>query len=81
MSDVKKCPMFKCFDPEKFLLPNCSKIAEECDWNSKISQNVRNLFFFNIKKVFYLEKILDFFFKIGEGGIFAVACVSNDITS
>ena len=29
-----------------FFLPNCCKFAVECDWNSKIFQNVQILFFF-----------------------------------
>ena len=29
----------------EFFLSNCSKFAEECDWNNKISQNVQKLGF------------------------------------
>ena len=38
---------------EIFFSLNFSKIAVECDWNSKVSQNVQNLFFFG--------KIIEFF--------------------
>ena len=30
----------------EFFSSNCGNFAVECDWNSKISQNVQNLFFF-----------------------------------
>ena len=31
---------------ENFFPVNCSKVALECDWNSKNSQNVQNFGFF-----------------------------------
>ena len=39
-----------------------SKVAVECDWNSKISQNVHILvFFFKNERDVFFEKNLDFF--------------------
>ena len=32
---------------------NCSKVAEECNWNSKIPQNVNTLGFFRKQTVFF----------------------------
>ena len=40
--------------------PNCSKFAVECDWNSRNSQNVQNLGFFEKIDGFF-EKNLIFF--------------------
>ena len=54
----------------------------ECDWNSKISQNVQNLGF--LKKIDgFFEKKIEFRIKviIDKGGKFAVECVSNGIIS
>ena len=65
---------------EIFFSPNCSRFAVECDWNSKISQNVQNLFFFFEKRWVFRKKSLNFF-KIAKSGKFAVECVSNGIIS
>ena len=54
--------MFDGPDREIFQSPNCSKFAVEGDLNSKISQNVRNLGFFE-KTMGCFEKKLDFFFQ------------------
>ena len=56
-----------------------SKFAVECDWNSKNSQNVQDLGFLG-KQMGILKK-KTFFFKINEGGKFAVQCLSNGIIS
>ena len=53
--------------------PNCSKFAVECDWNSKISQNVPILGLF-------LQKNMKVF-EIPKSGKFTVECVSNGIIS
>ena len=45
----------------EFLSPNCSKIAVECDWDSKNSQNVQNLGFSTEKLMGFLRKNLIFF--------------------
>ena len=72
-----KCPHSEF---ENCISPNYSIFAAECDWKSKISQNVRNLVIFQRKTIDFLEKN-SIFFKIGKGGRFAVHCVSNDIIS
>ena len=41
----------------EFLPPNCSKFAVECNWNTKISENVQIFWFF-------LAKRIGFFFEI-----------------
>ena len=38
---------------------NCSKFAVECDWNSKNSQNFRNLGFFGKIGALYFSKSLN----------------------
>ena len=45
MSDMKKFPIFDGSDHENFSSLNYSKFALECDWKSKIFQNVRNVYF------------------------------------
>ena len=66
--------------------PNCSKIAAECDWNRKISQNAQNLGVFRKNRCFFFEK-LDKFFKNSniltncKGGKFAVECVCKGMIS
>ena len=62
------------------LLPNYSKFAVECDWNGKISQNVRKLLF-KKKSMDSSRENLIFFLKIDKVVIFAVEYVSSDITS
>ena len=57
---------------EIFCSPKCSKFTVECDWNSKISHNVQNLFCFGKKLNL---------FEIAKGGKFAVERVSKDIIS
>ena len=60
--------------------PNCSKLAVECDWNSKNSQNVQNLgFFWKNGWVFWKKTWI--FLKIDKGGKFAVEWVTNGIIS
>ena len=60
---------------------NCSNFAVECDWNSKISQNVQKFgVFFKKKQMGFSKKILNFF-EIPKGGKFAVESVSNGIIS
>ena len=44
----------------EFFSPNCSKFAVECNRNSKVSQNVKNLFFFG-KDRWIFRKKLEFF--------------------
>ena len=44
-------------DREKFLSPTYSKFVPECDWNSKISQNVRNLGCFSKKNDGFFQKL------------------------
>ena len=39
-----------------FLSPNHNKLVVQCAWNRKISQNVRNLFFFWKNRRFFLRK-------------------------
>ena len=53
-----------------------SKFTVECNWISKISQNVRNLASF-WKKVGFLKKILSFL-KTANGSKFAVECNWNN---
>ena len=57
------CPTSDAIVLKKFLKPHYSKFAVECDWNSKISQNVQNLSspekvdrFFGKKSLFFFEK-------------------------
>ena len=52
--------------------PNCIKVAVEGNWNSKIFQNIRNLFFFGKVNGFFLE-----FFEIAICGKFFKDCVSK----
>ena len=54
-----------------FLQTNCCKLALECKWIRTISQ-------IRTQNVFYWKKKW-FFFKIGNGGKFAVGCVPNTI--
>ena len=50
---------FKFLNANTFFIPNCSKFAVECDWNSKISQNERrNLGFLNKIDGFFSKKNL-----------------------
>ena len=68
MSDVSE-------SVRSFLSPNYRNFAVEWDWNNKISQNVRNLGFFEKKNdCFFLKNEL-IFFQIGKSGKFAVECV------
>ena len=55
-----KCPMFKKPDRDSFSTQNCSKFAVECNWDSKFSQNERNLGLFWKKKWVFLQKNLNF---------------------
>ena len=57
---------------ETFSSPNCSNFAIECDWISKIPQNVRNFGLFK-RLMFFSQKKLEFFFQN-----FATEYVSND---
>ena len=57
------------FEPSQ--LPNCSKFAVKCEYNSKISKNVRSLGFFEKKK----QTISEFV----KGGNFVVDFIQNDI--
>ena len=43
-------------DREIFLLPNHSKFAVECNWNSYISQKVKNLEFYWQKLEFFQSR-------------------------
>ena len=52
-------------------------MCHKSNWNSKMSQNGRNVFFF--EKIDYFWKKTWFFFKIVKDGKFAVEWVSNDI--
>ena len=60
----------------KFLSPNYSKFAVQCNWNSKISQLLVKLGFFE-KSWFFWKKSLNFFSKIAKSGKFAVEWVLN----
>ena len=64
----------------EFFSPNFSKFAVKCDWDSKISQNERNLVFLE-KQIFFSKKKLEFFSKLLNVIIFFVKCVSNGIVS
>ena len=50
-------------DGEIIFKPNSRKLVVECDWNSEISQNVRNLGLFEKIDGFFWEKNLIFFQK------------------
>jgi len=62
----------------EFVSPNCSKFAVECDRNSKIFQNIQNVFYF--EKIDGFKKNL-IFLKIPEGGKLAVECVSKEMVA
>ena len=64
---------------EIFFSLNCSKFAEECDWNSKNSQKVQNLGCF-WKNTCFFSKTLKFL-KIATCGNFFLDCVSISIFS
>ena len=54
---------------QNFSTQNYCKFAVECDWKSKISQNVQNLGYFSEKKDrFFFEKKVEFY-KITKNGI------------
>ena len=63
--------------------PNCSKIAVECSWNSKVSQNIKNLGFFEKKNIGFASEKNSKFLKNVEGGTFAPKslCAPNVIVS
>ena len=44
----------------QFFSSNCSKFSGECDWNSKISQNVQILGFFEKSRWFFRKKMIFF---------------------
>ena len=50
----------------KFLQPNFSKLALECDWNSKISLIHTKFVFCCWENRYLFWKEIDFFFKIGK---------------
>ena len=45
-SELAERSQHRLFTCLKFFSTNCRKFAVECDWNTKISQNVQNLGFF-----------------------------------
>ena len=65
---------------EIFFSLNYSEFAVECDWNSKNSQNVQNLFFFGKIDGSFRKKPLNFS-KIAACDKFFLECVSNGIFS
>ena len=71
--------MFDGSDREK-LSANYIKIAAECDFGSKISQNVQNLGFSEEDRWVFSKENLNFF-RIVQCCRIAVECVRNDIIS
>ena len=61
---------------ENILSTISGNFAVECDWISENFRNVQNTGF--LEKIgLFVEKKIEFFFKIDKGGKFAVECVSN----
>ena len=75
---AKRCSFM--FLTVKFFSLNCSKVAVECDWDSKNSQNVQNLGFFGKIDGFFRKKIWKIF-KIATCGKFFLQCASNRVVS
>ena len=73
-----KLPLFIRVSESELFSSNCIKIAVECDWITKISQNGQFSINWKNRLVFW-EKLN--FFKIGEGRKFSVECVTFDIIS
>ena len=59
-----------------FKIAKGSKIAVKCDWNGKISQNVKKKVFLKKNRWVFREKILNFF-EIAKGSKIAVKCDWN----